>query len=217
MGAFNQSQYQPRPRQQIAWTPDGEQTSQAPKPDYGSVDRGWSRSPYQRQPPALVPQGVQNQQAGVDPGFNKYPPGFQSQMRTEPSYQTVAGDPRGALAVADPSQRPVPFQVGLSQTPWGQSADPFAERQKVIEQLNNQRMQRQTEFNRTSQDSSTPSWWNAAPQQLNMQQAVKGAGYAKGSPSLTKDGAAKDGTWVDLINRLYGTVPQPPALGGLFR
>lgn len=99
-----------------------------------------------------------------------------------PSQQTT-GDPRGAYA-GTPDNRPAPFQMGPAQTPWGQSMDPFADRKAFVSQINNQRAQRQIDYNNNG--DSMPSTWGGTPT-LNTQAAMQGAGLGMGSPSMDPD------------------------------
>lgn len=155
--------------------------------------------------PFMRPQGRVAAQAGQ-------PAAEQQTQRPfiRPPVQGVSGDPRGGFAGMQPSYRPPPFQVNPSQTPWGQSADPFTERQAVIEQLNNQRMQRQLQYNRVSGGQNAAAPAGGQFPSLDFAGAVRAAGLGDGSPSL-----GRGGTWMDMLNRQFAEVPQGP-LAGLF-
>ena len=97
--------------------------------------------------------------------------------------QQVSGDPRGGYA-STPGNRPPPFQMAPAQTPWGQSMDPFADRDAFVGQINSQRAQRQLDFNNSG--SVPPPTWGGQPV-LNQQQAMMDAGLGAGSPSMSPE------------------------------
>lgn len=101
-------------------------------------------------------------------------------QRISPQSQQVTGNPMGGLAAASPANRPPPFRMGLASTPWGMSADPFAERDALIQRLAAQRMQNQIAFNSGGPVNPVAGMM---PWQ-NMQQAMQEAGLAGGAPSM---------------------------------
>jgi hypothetical protein len=139
--------------------------------------------------PATPPSG-DTQYAGGTPNWrNVGQPAGQAQSTPQPSQGTKygayapptsqsTGDPRGAYATAAPSQRPPPFQVSAAQTPWGQSMDPFAERDAFVNQINQQRMQRQVDFNSGGMPPAGSDF------RINYQQAAQQAGLGGGAPSM---------------------------------
>lgn len=108
------------------------------------------------------------------------------------------GDPRGAYAGADPSQRPPAFQMSPATTPWGQSNDPYADREAFVNQLNDQRAQRQVAFNNGG--PTPPPTWGGNPA-LNPQVAMANAGFG-GAPQSYED---------SLIGRLNGQFGGQPS------
>jgi len=116
--------------------------------------------------------------------------------------QTVTGDWQGSYAAAPASQRPAPFQMGAAQTPWGQSMDPFAERDAFINQLNQQRMQNQIAFNSGGMTDPTAGMTPG----LNYQQAMQQAGLGGGAPSM----AANYGdSMISRLNQAFGGQGDP--------
>ena len=120
-----------------------------------------------------------------------------------PSSQTT-GDPRGAYATFAPSQRPPPIQMGVAQTPWGQSMDPFAERDAFVRQIGQQRINNQIAFN-----TSGPNAPQGSPF-INYGMAAQNAGLAGGAPSMNADPAD---TFIGRFNNQYGA-PVNPGFGG---
>ena len=151
--------------------------------------------------------------AGGTPNFNERPgqaqPIQQPSMGTKygayatPSSQTT-GDPRGAYATAPPNQRPPPMQIAPAQTPWGQSMDPFAERDAFVRQIGNQRLNNQIAFN-----TSGPTAPQGSPA-INYDMARQNAGLAGGAPSMNANPAD---TFIGRFNNQYG-VPVNPGFGG---
>lgn len=118
--------------------------------------------------------------------------------------QQVSGDPRGGYA-STPGNRPPPFQMAPAQTPWGQSMDPFADRDAFVGQINNQRAQRQLDFNNSG--SVPPPTWGGQPV-LNQQQAMMDAGLGAGSPSMSPEYG--DSLIFRLNQQFGGGYPQQP-------
>lgn len=126
----------------------------------------------------------------------------------------VTGDPRGALAAASPADRPPPFQMGLASTPWGMSADPFVERDALIQRLAAQRMQDQIAFNSSGPVNPVAGMlpWRNVPQ------AMQEAGLAGGAPSMQPGygggfvGAANGGFGQNMGYTLPGRPSVPPSL-----
>lgn len=98
--------------------------------------------------------------------------------------QDVYGDPRGGYASSSPSMRPPPFRMGPARTPWGESMDPFAERDTFIEELNNQRMSRQRDYNNNL--SYMPRTWGVQPV-ADPREAMFDAGLSGGAPSMSPE------------------------------
>jgi hypothetical protein len=120
-----------------------------------------------------------------------------------PSSQTT-GDPRGMLANAPPSQRPPPIQMGVAQTPWGPSMDPFAERDAFVRQIGNQRINNQIAFN-----TSGPNAPQGSPF-INYDMARQNAGLGGGAPSMN---ANPEDTFIGRFNNQFG-MPVNPGFGG---
>lgn len=134
---------------------------------------------------------------GVD---DRYQPSPGKKPVELPKATTVNyGDPRGGYATAAPQDRPPPFQMQAAQTPWGPSMDPFAERDAFISQLNQQRMQRQDQFNQFGMAQGSP--W------MNYGQAAQQAGLGNGSPSMAPNYG--DGM-IQRLNQTFGGPSQPP-------
>lgn len=139
-----------------------------PKPKATPTSPQWASPAQPREQSFGTPYGGSS-------GFDAYKP-------QQPSQQ-VMGDPRGAYA-GTPDNRPAPFQMAPAQTPWGQSMDPFAERDAFVGQVNNQRAQRQLDFNNNG--SAPPATWGGQPT-MNPQQAMSDAGLGVGAPSMSPD------------------------------
>ena len=118
------------------------------------------------------------------------------------------------LANASPSQRPPPIQMGVAQTPWGQSMDPFAERDAFVRQIGQQRINNQIAFN-----TSGPNAPQGSPF-INYDMARQNAGLAGGAPSMNANPAD---TFIGRFNNQYGAPNpgfgggQPPAYGQSMR
>jgi len=142
---------------------------------------------------AYAPQVNSNQPGQGQPTFGSgyLTPPSRGSSPGRPASSTSYGDPRGGLATQAPANRPPPFQV-QAQTTWGQSNDPFAQRDAFVNQLNQQRMQRQIDFNSAGSPQGSP--W------LNYGQAAQQAGVF--SPQ------SGDGL-IDRLNRQYGQPEQP--------
>lgn len=114
-----------------------------------------------------------NYYPGQEPSANARPRSGGTSAFGQPPSSTSYGDPRGGLATQSPANRPPPFQV-QAQTPWGQSNDPFAQRDAFIGQLNQQRIQRAQDFNSAGFPQGSP--W------LNYGQAAQQAGVFSPQP-----------------------------------
>jgi len=119
-----------------------------------------------------------------------------------PASQTVTGDWQGSYAAAPASQRPPPFQMGAAQTPWGQSMDPFAERDAFINQLNQQRIQNQIAFNSGGMTDPTAGMTPG----LNYQQAMQQAGLGGGAPSMAPN---YGDSLIQRLNQSFGGQGDP--------
>lgn len=178
-----QNPYAAPSRPQASAAQPGQAQSIPPKPQ----GTPYQSSTQQAQSAPSKPQGTPYQaysQGGQSAagGYQGFDPSM-GRPTLRPSSQQVTGDWQGGYASAPPSQRPPAFQAGPAQTPWGQSADPFADRNAFINQVNQQRMQNQIAFN-----SSGPT--NPADQMtpgINYQQAMQQAGLGGGSPSMSSD------------------------------
>ena len=127
---------------------------------------------------------------------------YQAYAQPRPASQTVTGDPRGGYVTAPASQRPPPFQMGTAQTPWGQSMDPFVEREAFVNQLNQQRMQNQIAFN--SGGPINPA--AGITPGLDYQKAMQQAGLGGGAPSM----AANYGdSMIGRLNQAFGGQGDP--------
>lgn len=136
---------------------------------------------------------------GVDDRYQSAP-GQSPQRPTQPTppKATISyGDPRGGLAAVGMNERPAPFEMAPAQTPWGQSMNPFAERDAFINQLNQQRMQRQEQFNQPGMPQGSP-WMNYGQA---AQQAGLGAPQANYADSM-----------IGRLNQSFGG-PAAPQMG----
>lgn len=178
-----QNPYAAPSRPQASAAQPGQAQSIPPKPQ----GTPYQSSTQQAQSAPSKPQGTPYQaysQGGQSAagGYQGFDPSM-GRPTLRPASQQVTGDWQGGYASATPEQRPPAFQAGPAQTPWGQSADPFADRNAFINQVNQQRMQNQIAFN-----SSGPT--NPADQMtpgINYQQAMQQAGLGGGSPSMSSD------------------------------
>lgn len=153
-------------------------------------------------------------------GFNAFKaparqPAGQAQSQQQPSAGTKygaytpptsqsTGDPRGAYATASPNQRPPPMQIAPAQTAWGQSMDPFAERDAFVRQIGQQRINNQIAFN-----TSGPNAPQGSPF-INYGMAAQNAGLSGGAPSMNANPAD---TFIGRFNNQYGA-PVNPGFGG---
>lgn len=178
-----QNPYAAPSRPQASAAQPGQAQSIPPKPQ----GTPYQSSTQQAQSAPSKPQGTPYQ--AYSQGGQSAAGGYQGfgigmgRPTLRPASQQVTGDWQGGYASAAPEQRPPAFQAGPAQTPWGQSADPFADRNAFINQINQQRMQNQIAFN-----SSGPT--NPADQMtpgINYQQAMQQAGLGGGSPSMSSD------------------------------
>jgi hypothetical protein len=187
------------------------------KPSFGKPP-GSTQDWYLTKQPAGQPKqpSGNTQYAGGTPNLSGRPvaPGrAQSQQQPSagtpygayatPSSQTT-GDPRGAYATAPPSQRPPPMQIAPAMTPWGQSMDPFAERDAFVNQIGQQRINNQIAFN-----TSGPQAPQGSPF-INYDMARQNAGLAGGAPSMNANPAD---TFIGRFNNQYGA-PVNPGFGG---
>jgi len=125
-----------------------------------------------------------------------------SKPTLRPASQTVTGDPQGSYVTAPASQRPAPFQMGAAQTPWGQSMDPFVERDAFINQLNQQRMQNQVAFNSGGMTDPTAGMTPG----LDYQQAMQQAGLGGGAPSMAPN---YGDSMIQRLNQAFGGQGDP--------
>jgi hypothetical protein len=173
------------------------------------VDWAYSRAPSRPQVNTLTPPGFYNQtqaqgsggqpvgapqstpgnegywEKGADGSWQQFTPSQQAIQPVidyaRPPQQTTYGSPQGAYAGMPAQYRPPPFQMAPAQTPWGQSMDPFADQAAMIQQMNQQRMQRQIDFNNNG--PKAPPTWGGDPS-MQFGQAMQGAGLGYGSPSM---------------------------------
>ena len=185
--------------------PDGSRTQTLPPPGSGKPKTSPFGPPQpagNSQYPGSTPQRTNAGQAQSTPApsqgtkYGAYSP-------RPPSSQTT-GDPRGAYAAFAPSQRPPPIQMGVAQTPWGQSMDPFAERDAFVNQIGQQRINNQIAFN-----TSGPQAPQGSPF-INYDMARQNAGLAGGAPSMNANPAD---TFIGRFNNQYGA-PVNPGFGG---
>lgn len=102
------------------------------------------------------------------------------------------------------------FQMAPAQTPWGQSMDPFAERDAFVNQINQQRMQNQIAFN-SGGPTNPVAGMNPG---IDYQQAMQQAGLGGGAPSMAPDYG--DSLIARLNQQFGGSSYQPPGnFGGL--
>ena len=127
---------------------------------------------------------------------------YQAYAQPRPASQTVTGDPRGGYVTATASQRPAPFQMGAAQTPWGQSMDPFVEREAFVNQLNQQRMQNQIAFNSGGPTDPTAGMTPG----LDYQRAMQQAGLGGGAPSMAAD---YGDSMISRLNQAFGGQGDP--------
>lgn len=106
--------------------------------------------------------------------------------------------------------RQPPFQMAPAQTPWGQSMDPFAERDAFVNQINQQRMQNQIAFN-SGGPTNPAAGMNPG---IDYQRAMQQAGLGGGAPSMAPDYG--DSLIARLNQQFGGSAYQPPGnFGGL--
>jgi hypothetical protein len=89
-----------------------------------------------------------------------------------------------------------------AQTPWGQSMDPFAERDAFVNQLNQQRMQNQIAFNSGGMTDPTAGMTPG----LNYQQAMQQAGLSGGAPSMSPN---YGDSLIQRLNQSFGGQGDP--------
>ena len=152
-------------------------------------------TPYQAYAQQGQAQSIPTQSQGTP--YQAY-----AQPTLRPASQTVTGDWQGAYAAAPASQRPPPFQMGAAQTPWGQSMDPFAERDAFVNQLNQQRMQNQIAFN--SGGMTNPA--AGLTPGLDYQKAMQQAGLGGGAPSMS---ANYGDSMISRLNQAFGGQGDP--------
>lgn len=167
----------------------------APKPSAAPKTQG---TPYQAYAQQGQAQSIPTQSQGTPYQAYSQP----SKPALRPSSQTVTGDWQGSYAAAPASQRPPPFQMGTAQTPWGQSMDPFVERDAFVNQLNQQRMQNQVAFNSGGMTDPTAGMTPG----LNYQQAMQQAGLGGGAPSMS---ANYGDSMISRLNQAFGGQGDP--------
>jgi hypothetical protein len=179
---------------------------------------GFGKAPTSPFTPAQRPtqpaMGGNTQPAGGAPSQRSVAqPAGQAQPTPTPSQGTkygayspptsqATGDPRGAYANFAPSQRPPPFQMSAAQTPWGQSMDPFAERDAFVQQIGNQRMNNQIAFN-----TSGPNAPQGSPF-INYDMARQNAGLSGGAPSMSPE---YGDSMIGRLNQSFGGQGNPLA------
>lgn len=106
--------------------------------------------------------------------------------------------------------RQPPFQMAPAQTPWGQSMDPFAERDAFVNQINQQRMQNQIAFN-SGGPTNPAAGMNPG---IDYQRAMQQAGLGGGAPSMAPD---YGDSLIGRLNQQFGgSAYQPPGNFGGF-
>jgi hypothetical protein len=182
-------------------TPFGSQPSAANNQrndsQWGAGNWAYSRSPSTSPPaPAAVPSRPSPGQANpIAPKSQGTP--YQAYAPQAAPRQTATGNPQGAYAAAPANQRPPDFQMGVAQTPWGQSMDPFVERNAFINQINQQRMQNQLAFN-TGGPTNPAAGLTPG---LNYQQAMQQAGLGNGAPSMSPN---YGDSMISRLNQAFG-------------
>jgi len=187
-------------------TPFGSQPSAANNQrndsQWGAGNWAYSRSPSTSPPaPAAVPSRPSPGQANpIAPKSQGTP--YQAYAPQAAPRQTATGNPQGAYAAAPANQRPPDFQMGVAQTPWGQSMDPFVERNAFINQINQQRMQNQLAFN-TGGPTNPAAGLTPG---LNYQQAMQQAGLGNGAPSMSPN---YGDSMISRLNQSFGGQGNP--------
>jgi hypothetical protein len=98
----------------------------------------FAQSPSPAEQPSAQSQGY----------FNMFP--------RQPSQVSMSGDPRGMYATAPIDQRPAPFTVDSMYGPMGETSNPFADRDAILERIMSLNMDRQMRFNQTSPSPMSP-------------------------------------------------------------
>lgn len=181
----------PQPTQQPApqrpSTPSGGVDMSAYRPGQAQPMQQSYGSPYQPAAPSPAPQPT----LGGDRWFAGGTPYF---------------DERGGRP------RQPAFQMAPAQTPWGQSMDPFAERDAFVNQINQQRMQNQIAFN--SSGSTNPA--AGIRPGIDYQKAMQDAGLGGGAPSMSPN---YGDSLIGRLNQQFGgsayTPPPTGEFGGL--
>lgn len=76
--------------------------------------------------------------------------GYFNMFPRQPSQVSTSGDPRGMYAMAPIDQRPAPFTVDSMYGPMGETSNPFADRDAILERIMSLNMDRQMRFNQTA-------------------------------------------------------------------
>ena len=173
-----------------------------PRPSYTPAPKSSApktqSTPYQAYAQPGQAQSIPTQSQGTPYQAYSQP----SKPALRPASQTVTGDWQGSYAAAPASQRPPPFQMGTAQTPWGQSMDPFAERDAFVNQLNQQRMQNQIAFNSGGPTDPTAGMTPG----LDYQKAMQQAGLGDGAPSMAAD---YGDSMISRLNQAFGGQGDP--------
>ena len=202
----------PQPAQQTA----PQSTPPAPRPQSGGMDMSAYRpgqakpmqqsygSPYQ--PQSAGPNG-----GAMTPGGERW-----YSQAPQPAQRPAAG---GGMMFAGgtpffdertgQASQPA-FQMAPASTPWGQSMDPFAERDAFVNQINRQRMQKQIAFN-SGGPTNPAAGMNPG---IDYQQAMQQAGLGGGAPSMAPDYG--DSLIARLNQQFGGSAYQPPGNFGGF-
>lgn len=169
---------------------------------WGAGNWAYSRSPSTSPPaPAAVPSRPAPGQANpIAPKSQGTP--YQAYAPQAAPRQTATGNPQGAYAAATANQRPPDFQMGVAQTPWGQSMDPFVERNAFINQINQQRMQNQLAFN--TGGATNPA--AGLTPGIDYQKAMQQAGLGNGAPSMSPN---YGDSMISRLNQSFGGQGNP--------
>lgn len=82
--------------------------------------------------------------------------GYFNMFPRQPTQVSMSGDPRGMYAMAPIDQRPAPFTVDSMYGPMGETSNPFADRDAILERIMSLNMDRQMRFNQTSPSPMSP-------------------------------------------------------------
>lgn len=105
-------------------------------------------TPYGQSMPAGMPVPEPQSMPASRPSAQSQ--GYFNMFPRQPPQMSMSGDPRGMYAMAPIDQRPAPFTVDSMYGPMGETSNPFADRDAILERIMSLNMDRQMRFNQTS-------------------------------------------------------------------